>query len=92
MNYRKHTTANVSNCNITVSDFLYLLIENQQYVGDARLASFTCMHIHIPNSQVVYILTTNWQSLTYEKFDHKAKTCSLELQHYITHCSTSYFM
>ena len=57
MNYHKHMTANVSNCNITVSDFLYLLIENQQYVGDARLASFNCMrmHIYIPNSQVVYI-------------------------------------
>ena len=37
MNYHKHMTANVSNCNITVSDFLYLLIENQQYVGTNTL-------------------------------------------------------
>ena len=42
-------TANVSNCNFTVSEFLYLLIELieiQQYVGHARLASFTCMHAY----------------------------------------------
>ena len=45
-------TANVSNCNFTVSEFLYLLIEFieiQQYVGYARLASFICIY---PNSQV----------------------------------------